>query len=460
MNPPTAPTALTGPTAAAAAPAAAAPFDISDPLPEGDTAAPIRLGLWALVVGFAGFVAWAALAPLDQGVIAPATVVTETRRLTIQHLNGGVVRQVAVAEGQPVKAGDLLVELEEATVRAGFEQVRQNYLSQRAQESRLLAEAAGAPRIRFHDDLRADDPVSALQMAAQEQLFAARRAAFAAETAAAQESMAGLRGQAEGLRQSLDSRRQQAGLVATQLANVTALAEQGYAPRSQVLQLQQQAQELRGAIADGEAQAQRVRAAVAEVEQRLAQRRQELLKEVNGQLADVRRDVQANQERMAAAQGELRRFRITAPKDGQVVALAVSGNGSVVGPGQRLMDLVPQQTGLLFDAKVPLAMVDRVRAGDLTELRFASFTDAPTLVVEGRVLSVSGDAVAEVVGGAPMPHYLARVELTEAGQRALGARELHPGMPAEVLIKSGERTVLQYLLHPLTKRIAGAMKEV
>jgi protease secretion system membrane fusion protein len=449
--------AILQPAASAAAPSP----DTTPALAEGDTRAPIRLGLWALLGGFGAFVLWAALAPLDQGVIAPATVATEARRQAIQHFNGGVVRQVAVVEGQRVKAGELLVELEEATTRAGFEQVRQSYLAQRATESRLVAEVAGAAAITFHPDLQPADAVAAQQIAAQQQLFAARRAALAAEAAAVQENITGLRAQAAGLVQSLASRRQQREIVATQLANVTALAEQGYAPRSQVLQLQQQEAELRAAIADSEAQAGRVRAGIAELEMRLAQRRQETLREVSGQLADVRRDVAANQERLAAAQGELKRTRIVAPIDGQVVGLALGGTGGVVSPGQRLMELVPDVAPLLFDAKVPLAMIDRVKAGDLTEMRFSTFTDAPTLVVEGRVVTLSGDAITEQgPGGMPAAHYLARVELTEAGRLALGERALHPGMPAEVLIKSGERTVLEYLLHPLTKRIAGAMKEV
>jgi protease secretion system membrane fusion protein len=429
-------------------------------LPEADTRAPIRLGLWVLVAGFAGFVLWAALAPLDQGVIAPATVSTEVRRHTIQHFNGGVIRQVAVAEGQQVKAGDLLVELEEATARAGFESVRQTYLAQRAQESRLVAEAAGAPRIAFHQDLlRPGDTVAQQLMSAQEQLFAARRAATAAEIAALQESIGGLRSQLGGLAQVRISRLQQRDLVATQLENVRALADQGYATRAQVLQLEQQAAELRGSLADNDSQTQRINAGAAELQLRIAQRRQELLRDVSGQLADVRREVQANQERLAAIGGELQRTRIVAPHDGQVVALAVGGSGGVVSPGQRIMEVVPQGATLLFDAKVPTAMIDRVKVGDATELRFSTFTDAPTLVVEGRVASLSGDVISEQAGPMVQTYYLARVELTEAGRTALGARVLQPGMPAEVLIKGGERTVLGYLLHPLTKRIAGAMKE-
>ncbi len=443
---------------AAANTVAAAPEDAAQA--PTDTMQPIRLGLWVLVGGFLLFLVWAALAPLGEGVVAHAKVSTEVRRLTIQHMQGGVIAKVFVLEGQQVKAGDVLVELDQATTRAGFEAVRQNYVAQRASESQLLAELSGASSIRFHEDLKgASDEVAAQLMAAQQQLFAARRAALAAERAAADEQIAGLRGQIAGLQQVLDNRRARRDFQATQLEGIRALAADGYAPRNQLLQFEEQATELTGSIADTQAQIQRSRNAIAEIDMRVAQRQQELLKEASSRLAEVRREVQANQERLLAARAELGRTRITSPADGQVVGLAVSGAGGVVGSGQRLMDIVPHQATLLLEAQVPPTVIDRVRAGDLAEVRFSSFANAPTLVVEGKVASLSGDAVTEQAGAVVNTYYLGRVEITPAGLKALGDRTLQPGMPAEVLIKTGERSLLTYLMHPLTKRIAAAMKE-
>ncbi len=155
-----------------------------------DTRGPARLGFWVLIVGFGLFLAWAAWAPLDEGVVAPATVSVEMRRKTIQHLQGGVIKEVPVGEGQRVKRGDTLVVLDDATVRASFETIRQNYLAQRAQESRLLAEALGKTSIDFHPDLlRADDAVAQQLMAVQRQLMASRQAALRAEMAAGRQSI-------------------------------------------------------------------------------------------------------------------------------------------------------------------------------------------------------------------------------------------------------------------------------
>ena len=452
----------TADTLALARPGSGPAVDDEDALSaRADSKGPIRLGLWVLVGGFALFVLWAALAPLGEGVVAHGKVSIETRRLPIQHQSGGVIVKVPVAEGQEVKAGDTLVELDERNMRAGFESVRQNYLAQRAIESRLISEQAGAPVIRFHADLvSSGDTVSTQLMEGQQQLFAARRGAFAAEMAAAREQIAGLRGQITGLEQIADSRRARRGLISTQLDGVKALAAEGYAPRNQALQMEEQYLELRGGIADVEAQMQRARNGVAEIEQRIAQRRQEALKEISGLLTEVRRDVEANDEKLAAYRGELTRMRIVAPVDGQVVGLAVAGAGGVVGAGQRLMDIVPRQAETVIDAQVPPHVIDRVRSGDIADVRFSGFVDAPTLVAEGRILSLSGDAVTEQgPGGMVNLFYLARIELTPAGLQTLRGRTMHPGMPAEVLIRTGERSLLTYLLHPLTKRIASAMKE-
>jgi protease secretion system membrane fusion protein len=441
-------------------PASDAPTDVEAVELRTDTRGPIRLGFWVLIVGFGLFLAWAAYAPLDEGVIAPSTVSTETRRKAIQHQTGGVIKKVLVQEGQEIQAGDALVVLDDAMTRAAFESVRQNYLGQRALESRLLAEIASAPRIEWHPDLQdRSDPVIAQHVNAQTQLYAARRAAQQAELAAANQAITGLNGQLAGLRRMLSSRTSQSEIQAQQLANVGALADDGFLPRSQLLQLQQASADLRSGIADLESNIHRTESAIAETRLRIALRQQENLKEVSAQLADVRREVQGNRERLAAITQELARTEIRSPVAGQVVSLSISGFGGVVGPGQRMMDIVPKDEALILEAKIPTNVIDRVAPGALTEVRFSSFANAPQLVVHGRVMTVSKDAVQEASPQPSHPYYLARVEVTAEGLKALGDHRMQPGMPAEVLVKTGERSLLTYLMHPLTKRVATAMTE-
>lgn len=446
-----------------ATPALATSGDVTDVEslgPQTDTRSPIRLGFWVLIVGFGLFMLWAAYAPLDEGVSAPATVSVETRRKTIQHLQGGVIKQLKAREGQEVKQGDVLVVLDDAAVRATFEAIRQNYLSQRSLEARLVAEATDQRTITFHADLMAaNDPVSQQLMTVQQQVMNSRRAAQGAELSAAEQSVTGYEAQIAGLKQMLESRRMQATLQSRQVADVKRLSEEGYAPRNQALQLEQQQAELKSSVADLETNIERTRSGIAELRLRIAQRKQEYLKEVTSQLADVRREVQANQERLAAISNELDRMVVKSPVDGQVVGLGLSAAGGVVTPGQRLMDIAPRGEGLLLDAKVPPTVIDRIKAGDMAEVRFNAFANSPTLVVHGKVVSLASDSINEQVGAGVVSYYLARVALTPEGLKALGDRAMQPGMQAEVLIKTGERSLLTYLLHPLTKRIASAMTE-
>ena len=434
--------------------------DAEDAKLKTDTRPIIRLGFWSLIVGFGAFLAWAAWAPLDEGVAAPATVSVETRRKTIQHMQGGNVRQLMVKEGSEVKEGDVLVLLDDGSTRAAFESIRQNYLAQRAQESRLMAEASGASAITFHADLlTSNDPVAAQHKTVQQQLFASRRAALGAEIGAAEQAIAGMEGQIAGMKQMLASRRDQANIQSRQLASVKSLSDDGFAPRNQALQLEQSQAELRTSLAELETTLERVKSGIAEQRLRIAQRRQEYLKEVAAPLAEVRREVAANQERLAAITSELGRTEIKSPVTGQVIGLALSGVGGVVTPGQRLMDILPRGESLLLETKVPPQVIDRIKVGDKAEVRFASFANSPQLVVHGKLVSLSGDAVTEQVGMAQHSFYIGRVEITPEGLKALGARVMQPGMTADVLIKTGERSLLTYLLHPLTKRIAASMTE-
>lgn len=425
-----------------------------------DTRGPIRLGFWALVVGFGLFMAWAIWAPLDEGVPAPATVAVESRRTTIQHIQGGVVRERLVKDGHMVKAGDVLVELDPAATRASFQSIRQNYLSQRAMESRLLAEISSARAIDFHPDLlKGDDPLAAQFMTVQKQLFEARRAAHSAELAAMREAIVNNELQLAGLRQVVQARRAQQGLQTQQLAGVKALADEGFAPRNQALQLEQSQAELRSSMADLEANILRLQSTVAEARLRIAQRQQEFTRESSGTLAELRSEVQANEEKLAAITVELDRMQIKTPVAGQIIGLSVGGPGSVVTAGQHLMDILPADATLKLDVKVPPQVIDRMKVGNEVEVRFSAFAATPHLVVLGKLVSLSGDVVTETVNGASNTFYAAQVELTPEGLKALGNNVVQPGMTADVLIKSGERSLMTYLLQPLVKRIAASMTE-
>lgn len=434
------------------APSAGAPESGYDRLPA-------RIGSWAMAIGFAGFLAWVALAPLDEGVPTQGMVTIDTKRKSVQHLSGGIVASVLVNEGQWVGADQVLVRLDDGGARADYETIRQRYLSLRAIQARLLAEQVGSDRLAFHPDLQsaASDPQIRAQMDNQQMLFMTRRAALMADLQVIAEGIAGQRELIRSSQNMLDSRRAQFDLLQEEQRHTADLVRDGYAPRNRQLELERQMAEIQTAVADLNGSIQRALRSIAELEQRRIARQQAQRQEVESQLAEVSREVLSDAERYLAVRADLQRVDIRAPVAGQVVGLSVHTVGGVVSPGQKLMDIVPEDEPLLLETRIYPHLVDKVRPGLLTDVRFSAFSHSPQLVVEGEVVSVSSDLLTDPQTG--ISYYLARVQITPAGNEALGPRRMQPGMPAEVIIKTGERSLLTYLLSPLTRRIAASMTE-
>ena len=425
-----------------------------------DTSAVARTGLWVLGLGFGGFLLWAAFAPLDEGVPTQGMVTIDTKRKTVQHLSGGIVKEVLVHEGQQVKEGEPLLRLDAAVARANYESVRQRYLGYRAMQSRLFAEQAGNAAIDFHPDVKAamSDPLIKQQIVTQQQLIQARRAALAADLQGIEENIQGLKEQLGSYQNILVQRRNQLSLLNEELNNVRGMVKEGYAPRNRQLELERMVAESNAAIADLVGNSLRVNRQVAELGQRSMARKQEYRKEIESQLADITRETQSDAEKFVAVTADLDRMEIKAPANGQVVGLTVQTVGAVLQPGQKLLDVVPDNQSLLLEAHIPPHLIDKVQSGLPADIRFNTFAHSPQLVVEGKILSVSGDLLSDPQ--APQfAYYLARVQVTPAGMKTLGQRQMQPGMPVEIVIKTGERSLLTYLIHPLTKRMAASLKE-
>jgi protease secretion system membrane fusion protein len=420
---------------------------------------PTRIGLWALVLGFGGFLIWAGFAPLDEGVPGVGMVAIDTKRKAVQHLSGGIVKEVLVGEGDQVKEGQLLIRLDEATVRAGYESIRQRYLGLRAMESRLQAEQRGLTVIGVHPDVQkaSSDPQIREVLATQQQLFQSRRSSLRAELQSIEESIQGQEALIQAYDSMLANRKQQQALLNEELNNTRGLVSEGYAPRNRQLELERAAAEISSNIAELQGNTLRARRAIGELRQRTIVRQQEYRKEVETQLADVGREAQADASKIIAASDDLGRLEIRSPASGQVVGLAFQTVGGIIGPGQKLMDVVPHDQALLVEARVPPHLIDRVQAGLAVDVRFSSFAHSPQLVVDGKVVSVSGDLLVDPQSG--VGYFLARVGVTAEGYKKLGKRQLQPGMPVEVVFRTGERSLLTYLIHPLTKRLAASMKE-
>lgn len=399
--------------------------------------------------------AWLALAPLDEGVPAPAQVVVDTRPKPVQHPTGGVVLEVLAREGMAVKAGQPLLRMDTAAAAAVHEAVRQRYYALRAAQDRLHAERDGLPTIRWHADLQT--PAADQHRQAQQALLVSRRQALQAELAALDQSSLAQRAALTAASSMLHNRRQQRQWIDEELRNTAPLAQEGYVPRNRLLELQRQQAEADALIAELQGQSERAMRAQAEIVQRHLLLQSQFQRDVQAQLGEVLRDVEAEQRRLHAATQDMQRTEVQAPVDGAVIGLAVQSPGSVVQPAQRLMDIVPLDEQLLLEARVAPHLADRIQPGQPVDVRFAAFAHTPELLVAGQVLSLSADALQDPQS--QQSYFLARVVITAAGQQALGNHKLVPGLPAEVVFKTGERTLLTYWLHPLTKRLAASMKE-
>ena len=420
-----------------------------------------RIGMWVLGLGLGGFILFAAFVPLDEGVPTQGLVSIDTKRKAIQHLQGGIVKEVLVSEGQAVTQNQTLIKLVDEMVRAQYETIRQQFFNLKIIEARLLAEQAGSSVITFDPELTEmalKDKQLNHQFKLQKQLLQARRSSLDSALGALRESSIGQRSIVETSGQIDINRSAQLNSLEKDLVGIRNLVEDGYAPMSKRHELERGVSEIKSSIAENKANQIRAKQAILEIEQRQMSLRADFMKEVEQGLTQIRPDIQSQAEKYKAAIQELERTEIKSPVAGQVVGLSVQTVGSVVQAGQRMMEIVPSEEKLVLETKIAPHLIDRVKMGDQVDVRFSSFSDSPQLVVPGVLKTLSSDALTDNTQNA-MPYYLARVHVTEEGLKSLGSKKMQPGMPVEIVIKTGSRTLLKYLVSPLTKRIAASMKE-
>lgn len=430
------------------------------PPPDADYRAPIRLGLALLVLGFGGFLAWAGLAPLDEGVPASGIVSVDSKRKRVEHASGGIVEQILVRDGQPVKAGDALIVLNETQSRSALDATLGQHRSAQATLARLQAERAGAAAIAFPPELSgaSGEPDVEALMKAQRDLFRSRRSALEGELGIVRESTLGLEMQLASLSQLKAGREKQIALFREQLDSYARLKDQGFLSRNHILDVERQLAELQSKQSEDLANISAVNARLAEFRMRGAQRTIEYRREVETQLADVQRELAALGERLIAQRDTFNRLVIRAPVTGQVVDLAFHTEGGVVKPGDRILDLVPDDDALIVEARVSPQYVDRLHVGlpaDVHLEAYASLADRP--LVKGLVEVVSADALLDTKAG--LSYYAVRVAVPREELAKLGAVKLLPGMIATVMVKTGERTLASYLARPLLRRFSTALTE-
>jgi protease secretion system membrane fusion protein len=426
-----------------------------------DARAYARVGWVIVLLGVIGFLIWASFAPLDKGVPMQGTVAAESNRKAVQHQGGGTIQQILVKDGDVVKAGQVLVRMNAVTANAALDITEAQYLNARATEARLIAERDGLKSIRFPEDLtkRAGDPKVAEMMTLQSQLLASRQASLQNEMAGVDESIAGLKIQIQGLQESRESKKAQVGFLKEQLEGMRDLAKEGYVARNRLLDLERTYAQLQGAISEDIGSIGRSQRQVLELNLRKAQRMQDYQKEVRTTLAETQKEAEAQGARMGAQQFEVQNVDVKAPVSGTVVNLAVFTNGGVVPAGFKMMDIVPADDPMIVEGQLAVNLVDKVHAGLPTELIFSAFNANRTPHIPGVVETVSADrTVDERTGNA---FYRVRVKVSPKGAKMIAQHkmDIRPGMPVELFVKTGERTMMSYLLKPVFDRAHSSMSE-
>jgi protease secretion system membrane fusion protein len=420
-----------------------------------------RFGWVLILLGVGGFGLWATLAPLDKGVPMQATVAKESNRQSVQHQTGGTIKEILARDGDVVKKGQVLVRMNNVTASSQAETSRAQYITSRLTEARLLAERDGKLAVIFPSALesfKSDQRVSE-GFALQTQLFNSRRASLQSELAAYEENIAGLKVQSKGLSESRDAKKVQLDILKEQLENMRDLAKEGYVARSRLLDLERTYAQVNGAISEDIGNIGRAQRQITEITLRRLQRSQDYQKEVRTQLADTQREAEALGSRIAGLDYDLANTDVRAPVDGTVVGLAVFTPGGVVGPGAKMMDLVPTDDPLVVEGQLAVNLIDRVHTGMPVEMIFSAFNANRTPHIPGIVTQVSADrTVDERTGNA---YFKVRAKVTPEGAKIIASKKMviQSGMPVELFVKTGERTLMSYLLKPIFDRSKTSLSE-
>jgi HlyD family secretion protein len=405
---------------------------------------------WAIIaITFGGLGGWAALAPLSRAVVSSGTIVVEESRKVIQHLEGGVVGAIAVAEGQQVRRGDVLVRLSPVQAQASVEIVRSQLYTEQALAARLLAEIRQAPEIEFpiELELRSDNGAASAAMRDQEAQFRERAASLALQRRLLEVRIDQLNAEIGGLAADRTSASKQLASINEELVGLRELKSKGLSTLNRLAVVERERIRLEGVLARGLTDNERLSASVEEARVQLSQLRQKFQEETSAALTESRKRLAELSEKLAIAQDVLGRVDIKSPATGTVQGLKVATIGQVIRPAEPLMEIVPTETSLVIHVHLPVHEIEHVSIGQRVEIRFPGFHSKLMPLFEGTLRSISRDRLVEDRNN--QPYYLGVVTMDMEGVPDPYRSRLIAGMPADMLIVTGMRTALSYMLSPL-----------
>lgn len=411
--------------------------------------ATIVFGMLLIGASIGGFSAWATMAPLAEAVVASGTIKVDSSRKQIQHLEGGIVKEILVRDGDHVARGDTLLRLDETRAAASLAILRDGYDSALAQEARLIAERDAATEIRFPEHLtsRSDMETVAEILNAQKALRNARHDAIAGQVEILRKQIAHLREDIVGLEAQIAAKTRQLSFVRDELASVRKLLKKGLSGKQRVLELERELARLQGERAEHQSDIAAAETQISAKELEIHQVSNSFRENVVSELKQVQAEIFDFRERLNAAEHVFSQTEVRAPVDGVVVGSGVHTIGGVISSGETLLELVPLNDELIVEARVDPQDIDKVKLGLPAGVKFNAFNQRTTPELAGTLRYVSADALQDQQAGTS--YYVARIEVAENEVKRLGDRRLQPGMMAEVFIRTGERTMADYLLQPL-----------
>ena len=417
---------------------------------------PKRVGLIIFFLVFGVFGVWAAFAPINGAAHAAGTVLVKSNNKIVQHLEGGIVSEIEVQNGDFVNSGDALLTLDNTQSLAQLGIFRSQYIALKARESRLIAERDVLDSVVFPVDLSANTAAIQEERNAQLQIFAARKAANDGEKAVLEQRIEQLQSRVTGLKAVRESKDELAQSFSDELQDIQALLDQGFSDKTRLRAIERNYSVTKGEAAEIMATISATEVQIGETRLQILQKDRDFQNEVVTELSDTQTNLNDVTERMVALEDVVNRTVIRAPVAGIVNGMQVHTEGGVIAPGSAIAEIIPQAEELIVEARVSLNDIDRIAEGQDATIRFSSFSGAvPTIF--GKVINVSASSIVDRQTG--IPYYLARVEVTPEGMAELGALTLVPGMPAEVFIATGARTFLQYSFKPFTNAMARSFIE-
>jgi HlyD family type I secretion membrane fusion protein len=429
------------------------------PMPQTDFRRPMMVGLTVIGIALGGFGTWATFAPLDSAVVAQGVVTVESKRKTVQHREGGIVSQVLVHEGDMVAAGTVIARLEDSAATAQMATLRGQLDAKVAEQARLTAERDGRGTIAFPPALveRRSEPRVAEILKREQDRFAERRHSIAGQTGIYRQRISQLESQREGRGRLEASKRRQIALLKDELTGLRALEAKGFYPRNKLRAQERDLARLDGDMMSDASSGSQTEKEMGETRLQIMQLEQKFREDVTTDLTKVEAEVNELGARLIASRDAVERLAVVSPVAGAVQSLKVAGPGAVVPPGGEVAEIVPDRDRLVVEAQINPRDVDHVRNGQEAEVRFTAFSSRTTPVLKGEVEVVSPDRITDQT--TKQAYYIARVEVSADELKRL-PQPLKAGMPADVMVRAGERTPLQYLLKPLMDSFAHGFKEV